>query len=245
MTTALSQLVLVDILAALPMAHVVRVARLGHGRLRRTCSLKWVTDRMTDVNFEAAVSAHRAGAETRDVFCTESVLKRLHGRVTVSIDDLIKDTVYFDACVVLANKVFGRILLCIKGGQLGGQGLTYTIRYQNIEPFIRSLHEPKIVFFIIVGTSYIDNLYVFKIFPNLIFHSMSSIMSNSVAYNYRRLNGRNIVDVFRAVSDPSLHSTLTLDRAREMATENMHELSNPIRDTIWHLIELKRKVTHH
>ena len=45
----LSSLVLVDILAALPMEHVVRVARLGHENLRDACFLKWVKDRMTHV----------------------------------------------------------------------------------------------------------------------------------------------------------------------------------------------------
>ena len=56
----LSSLVLVDVLAALPMEHVVRMARLGHERLRQTCSLKWVTDRMTDVSFGIVLKAYRA-----------------------------------------------------------------------------------------------------------------------------------------------------------------------------------------
>ena len=55
----LSSLVLVDILAALPMEHVVRMARLGHERLRHTCSLKWVKDRMTDVTFEEVLRAYQ------------------------------------------------------------------------------------------------------------------------------------------------------------------------------------------
>ena len=66
--TELSSLVLVDTLAALPMAHVMRMARLGHDRLRHTCSLKWVTDRMTDVTFGEIVKAHQAGGRCSEFF---------------------------------------------------------------------------------------------------------------------------------------------------------------------------------
>ena len=52
---ALSQLALLDILAALPMEHVASMTRLGHERLRQTFSLKWVADRMSDVTSEVAV----------------------------------------------------------------------------------------------------------------------------------------------------------------------------------------------
>ena len=55
----LSSLVLVDILAALPMERVVKIASLGHERLRQTCSLKWVKDRMTDVSFEEVLRAYQ------------------------------------------------------------------------------------------------------------------------------------------------------------------------------------------
>ena len=67
----LSSLVLVDTLAALPMEHVVRMARLGHERLRQTCSLKWVTDRMTDVSFSTVFKAYQARAPMTAVFLFE------------------------------------------------------------------------------------------------------------------------------------------------------------------------------
>ena len=51
----LSQLVLVDVIASLPLEHVVRMACLGHDRLRQTSSLKWVADRMSEVNFITAL----------------------------------------------------------------------------------------------------------------------------------------------------------------------------------------------
>ena len=72
----LSQLVLMDVLAALATDHVVRMALLGHDRQRQTCSLKWVTDRMTDVNFNTLVLAHRSPL-TREAFSTVVIWNRL------------------------------------------------------------------------------------------------------------------------------------------------------------------------
>ena len=79
----MSSLVLVDILAALPMNHVVRMARLGHERLRQTCSLKWVTDRMTNVTFGEVVKAHQVGGDVVEVSCTSSLVNRLGGKDVV------------------------------------------------------------------------------------------------------------------------------------------------------------------
>ena len=73
----LSSLVLVDVLAALPMEHVVRMARLGHERLLHTASLKWVTNRMTDVSFGIILKTCRARDAVAAAFCTDSVLKKL------------------------------------------------------------------------------------------------------------------------------------------------------------------------
>ena len=75
----LRSLVLVDTLAAQPMEHVVRMARLGQERLRQTCSLKWVTDRMTDVAFRVVVIANQVGGDVAATFCTDGVLKKSHG----------------------------------------------------------------------------------------------------------------------------------------------------------------------
>ena len=74
-----------DTLAAHPMEHVVRIARLGHERLRQTCSSKWVTDRMTEVTFGAIFRAHQAGGDVTEKFCTYSIKKRLNGKVVISM----------------------------------------------------------------------------------------------------------------------------------------------------------------
>ena len=103
----LSSLVLVDILAALPMEDVVRMARLCHERLRQTFSLKWVTDRMTDVTLRAVVRAFQAGVDTAKTFCTDSIKKRLNGKVVITSTDAEQPS-FMNACVEIASKLPGR-----------------------------------------------------------------------------------------------------------------------------------------
>ena len=89
----LSSLVLVDILAALPMEHVVRMARLGHERLRYTASLRWVIDRMANVSFKTIVKAQQARGDAAKTFCTNAMIKRLYGRIVVSEFDSVNPKV--------------------------------------------------------------------------------------------------------------------------------------------------------
>ena len=83
----LSSLVLVDVAAAVPMEHVLRMARLGNSKFRQTCRLKWVTGRMTNVTFECLVRASLAGREFVDAFCTQIIMKILHGKVTIDVGE--------------------------------------------------------------------------------------------------------------------------------------------------------------
>ena len=107
----LSSLVLVDTLAALPMECVVRIARLGHERLRQTCLLKWVTDRMTDVTTKGVVRAQQAGGDVADVFSTNAVLKKLHGKVLLSSSNF-ESPGQIEAFLETAGKVPGKIHIC-------------------------------------------------------------------------------------------------------------------------------------
>ena len=106
----LSSLVLVDIVSALPMEHVVIMACLGHERLRHTCSLKWVKDRMTDVTFEEVLRAYQLRGDTAATFCASSVMKRLYGEVKLQRVDL-DNTDHNDDYVELAKQVPGRLHL--------------------------------------------------------------------------------------------------------------------------------------
>ena len=106
----LTDLVLFEVLAALPMQQVVRLMRVGSPRLQRLCSKKWVTDRMTEVDFRVACVAHQVGGTVRDTFTSPSVLKRMQGKITVDIGYL-RNITYFLACLDLAVKVPGKLLL--------------------------------------------------------------------------------------------------------------------------------------
>ena len=110
----LSSLVLVDTLAALPMEHVVRMARSGHDNLRLGCSLKWVTHRMTDVTFRDAVRAHRAEGDAVAAFCTKSVLKRLTGKIKMSHCHF-EGADYGDACMNINKGVTGALHISTEG----------------------------------------------------------------------------------------------------------------------------------
>ena len=77
----LSDLVLVDITAALPMCAAVRLAQLGHQRLQAISCRPWVLRRMADVNFNTALKASQAGGRIAEVFCSEAVLRRMYGRI--------------------------------------------------------------------------------------------------------------------------------------------------------------------
>ena len=109
----LSSLVLIDTLSALPTERVVRVARLGSERLRSTCSLKWVKDRMTDVTFENVLRAHQMSRELADTFCTSSVMRRLNGKVVIPCISLESER-SFNLCTQLPRQVSGKLYISLQ-----------------------------------------------------------------------------------------------------------------------------------
>ena len=125
------------------MEHVVRVARLGHDRLRQTCFLKWVADRMT-VSFQAVVHAHRNTPEIRGMFCTDSITKILHGRVVIAANLLIHKS-YSDACIKLVNVISGRLLLYIEQER----PMSWMKLNAYIDRFVDSLHASENLLYII------------------------------------------------------------------------------------------------
>ena len=222
----LNQLVLVDILAALPMKHVVKMASLGHENLQHTCSLKWVKDRMTHVTFRALLRAHRTGGEVATAFSTSSVMKRLKGRVAISSDDL-ENTEYTDSCLELAKKVSGKLYLCSKGRDR-------QVRYgtnSNIAEIRTSLNNlPKLTY---VSHTFEKARYEFRHpsliierFPEIVFEHRycSDERRHSVYYRPALLNGRHIVDVLRAVCGPGGNSEAVLPLFRREATERAKHL---------------------
>ena len=217
----LSQLVLVDILASLPMEHVVRMARLGHERLRQTCSLKWVTQRMTDVTFMAMFEASLEGGEVATAFCTESVMKRLNGTIEVVNSDFT-DGNCLDAYIELATQVPGRLLLCLQIDE----------HYEDCnqcESFITTMKKLTNLTYVLANMFVLDGYSDFiDKSPNMIFEYQYYIDKSkdfqAIAYWPTLTNGRNIVDVLRAVCGPTVFEETKVEDSRKQATENAFEI---------------------
>ena len=92
----LTFLVITDILSSLPMKQLMRICLLGHEKLRNTCSLKWIQNRMTPVTFRDLVRAQQTGDEVADTFTPGLVIRRLKGRVGMNRVDF-ENAAYLDA----------------------------------------------------------------------------------------------------------------------------------------------------
>ena len=203
----LSTLVLVDVVAALPMEHVVRMARLGHERLRQACSLKWVTDRMTDVTFGAVVRAHQVGGDEAETFCAHSITKRLKGKMRIT-DNEIGSSSYMEACVEVSKQLQGRLHICLEG---------FKLKHREGTQFLWALNPPTFTSQRI-KKGYLG-VFLMHNFPEMVFDYRSYDDHHYVLYRPALLNGRHIVDVLRAVCGPADVSEAELDRVRREATE--------------------------
>ena len=229
----LSSLVLVDILAALPMKIVVRMARLGHERLRQACSLKWVKDRMTHVTFETLVRAQRTGGDVAATFCSKSVMKRFNGRVAIHDTDF-RNTGYVNACREIVKGFTGSIQFysegaaCIRPGD--GKGL------RNFEKLSRSLCIPMKLTYVSKTIKRRMNyqLTLIKFSAEVVFDYSycPRDMCHDVYYRPALLHGRHVIDVLRAVCGPADVSEAELTRIKEEAIKKEEDLSLK-RDKEW------------
>ena len=226
----LSSLVLVDTLAALPMEHVMRMARLGHERLRQTCSLKWVTDRMTDVTFRAVVRAYQAGDDVEAAFCTDSIMKRLKGTIVMSCCDF-ENARYIEACVNIVERVPGRLRIIT-------ECFAYdkSEKHQRFRIFKRTLDALTNITYLSQTLKGNVNISLsFEACPGMVFDYTNYPDDHvySVFYRPALLNGRHIVDVVRAVCGPADVSEAELDSARREATEEEEAMEVNYQTGVW------------
>ena len=208
----LSSLVLVDILAALPMEHVVRMARLGHERLRHTCSLKWVKDRMTGVTFEAVLRSYELGGHIADTFCVKPVTKRLKGDMKLSSIDL-GNARHCDAYVSSAKQIEGNLHLRVEDVLISD--------YKKVQLEYALCTLPKLIYTSQIYESAVGCFSLIRECPGLVFqyHYASYESGHHVYYRPAKLNRRHILDVLRAVCGPADVSEAELDRMRRYATD--------------------------
>ena len=194
----LTELTLLEVLASLPMEQVVRLMQVGSPRLRRLCSRKWVTDRMTNVDFYSACLAHHAGEDVLETFSKEAVLRRLYGDVRIDLFCL-NDPTYFQACMFIAKKVPGRLLL-------GIHNLERCFPHYSVDLDWRVTKRLKILEELIVRTDRLFYILVLNLcvthldlrrFPKVIMTFVSDMCCNRVLMEYRPalLNGRHFDDL--------------------------------------------------
>ena len=212
----LSLLVLVDTLAALPMEYVVRFARLSNERLRQTCSLKWVTDRMTDVTFRTIVKAYEAGGDVGATFCTDSIMKKLKGRIMMSCCDF-ENAAYTEACLNIVERVPGRLRIITEGFAYGESEKQQRLRI--FKSTLEALTNIKYLSNTLKGSASLG--LSFEACPGMVFDYEydSDELRHSVFYRPSLLNGRHIVDVVRVVCGLADVSEAELDRSRREATK--------------------------
>ena len=212
----ITYLVLVDILE-----HLVSMARLGHERLRQACFLKWVTDRMTDVTFETIVRAHQTGGDVAAAFCTNAVMKRLKGRITVT-EHVCRNAHYMDACIELAMQVPGRIHL----KPITAKCPDREIRNQYHE-FVSDITEQiNPCYFSEIRNKFSISCMIIAS-PAMVFEYAhdSDVEYNYVYYRPALLKGRHIVDALRAVCRPADVDKAELDRVKRETTEDAEDMS--------------------
>ena len=229
----LSDLVLVDILAAVPMCAAVRLAQLGHQRLQAISCRPWVLKRMADVNFPAAVKAYQAGGRVREAFCSEAVLRRLYGRLDVlpyesrptfwSKEYLSVDILPYESRPTLLREAIVNIISEMPGPIHCKVSDNNSLRFLEFDTPLNVRRKLQYI----TNTSYRRIRGKFSRFPNLAVLYFNSCFTDDdwfkreSFWQYRPalLNGRHPVDVLRAVCGPAVVSEAELDRVRRQATE--------------------------
>ena len=230
----LTELTLLEVLASLPMEQVVRLMRVGSPRLRRLCSRKWVTDRMTNVTFDSACDAHRAGEEVLETFSKVSVLRRLYGDIRIDVIYL-NDPAYFQACMFIAKKVPGSLFLRIQNGMYyaphNSVGLDWRVtkRLKILEKLIVKTNR---LFYINVVNLCVTHLDLRR-FSKVIISRVFDTCCNRIILEYRPalLKGRHIDDVAAPVFNLKKvpRSVSEQNRLKDLLTN----LATAVTEDIW------------
>jgi len=225
----LSDLVLADILAALPLQKALQVAQCGNGRLQRLAQLPWLLNRMSDVDFPTTLKAYRAGGWVREAFCCQTVLKRLYGRVHVYAHELVDG---LNACFELLEKVPGRLLVYTHDLTLH-EDYWDLLENSFFAGFPNNKREQVLY---VVSTIHHTDHSVVSCFPNLVFFSHN--WEYEIQFNLYRpplLNGRHLLDVIRAIFEPADVDEPVMERVRREITESAEEWDHSDRAEAWDL----------
>ena len=206
----LSDLVLVDIMAALPMWAAVRLAQLGHQRLQSMSCRPWVLRRMTDVNFPTVLKAYMAGGCIREIFCTNAVLRQLYGRIG-DLPRRLARAFKRNGMVDLVGKIPGYLHVSNLD-----RSFWYSLKKSPLHIRCRIKY--------VTGFNCEDGSMIH--FPNLVlvlFPSIrwnyNSVFRSICHYRPALLNGRHIIEVAKIVWE--LGDQAHMDRAKMEATQQV------------------------
>ena len=233
----LTDLVLFELLASLPIRQVMRLMQLGNPRLRRLCSKKWVTDRMTHVDFHTACVAYQEGGLISEAFSSRDVLKRLHGEIKIDAGN-VGDYTYFKTCIDLAKEVPGNLSLKIVNHRYlhlqEGQELHWRAA-KRLETLGYHIAKTNRLFYMSQVNVCNPNLNLIN-FPKVIISITVDVCCGTLVVKYRRalLNGRQVVDVW----GPTLNFHM-IPEDDQFVRDNMKDLPTIVSGNIRKLSTLK------
>jgi len=201
---ALSDLVLADIMASLPLYELIKMfcISISNPKLRRLCSLKWVHEGIYLEKCDFTTILEECGyissslssfcVPIQQTFCSEVVFRRLYGRVY--IDDgcpRTGSTVSTDACVSLINQVPGKLFVIV-----------CCIPWRSPMDISKLIDHPERIVYI---KYWQDNTPVqhMEWLPNLIMayeydrHDEQEVDTHVVHHRPSLLNGRDVMEVIR------------------------------------------------
>ena len=159
--------------------------------------------------FKVVVETHQAVDDEAEKFCTNSVLKRLKGRMSELYNEN-GDPSYINACEEIIKKMPGKLHVHLQGSKVASRGRYKSI---NLAVFLtRFSYLTKTI-----KTGYCCVLMIHK-FPEMLFEYLP--YHCTVYYRPALLNGRRVVDVLRAVCGPEDVSEAELDRVKRMISAN-------------------------
>ena len=195
----LTDIVLGDILAALPMREVVRMMQFPSKKLKTACSKSWVINRMTAVDFASVVKAWRAGGRVRRTLCIDSVFTRLYGRIVLKCG-------FFPSNMIGSVNVF-ELIPGPKHVISHGLGMSHTVEfifrvtkrgYIGTIPYITVVQDmDRCVSLDMLRRNIVPHDLIFCYEYN------AETKDHRILFDSMALNGRHVLDVVRGFSEPN------------------------------------------
>ena len=238
----LSDRVLAEVLAALPLEQAVRVSRLGSSRLGGewgVSSRPWVLDRVSHVTFTTVLKAYQMGGKIREKYCGKNFLKKLRGKIFVQTTKL-REEKHMRDCLELVYQVPGNLIIHAEGVEDTTKSTywVYNFRSAFFEFLYNIKNRDSVRYMNLTNLCYI---WPSEIFSNLVleYFCFTNVCLHLVHYCPARINRRKVFDVMRAVAKPIELDAATIREVRKKMqdrdTENPWGPRGKWRKTTWEL----------